>query len=62
MNYLTEIKNQKETAFSDYKLLQVTSKKYIFARLSKQRRYCQPIDLWYNNPHMEVTGKDIIKE
>lgn len=23
---------------------------------------CQPMVLWYNNPHMEVTGKDIIKE
>ena len=62
MNYQTGIKNQKETAFSDYKLLQVISKKYIFAWFSKLRRYCQPMVLWYNNPHMEVTGKDIIKE
>ena len=38
LNYQTGIKNQKETAFSDYKLLQVTSKKYIFARFSKLRR------------------------
>ena len=38
LNYQTGIKNQKEIAFSDYKLLQVTSKKYIFARFSKLRR------------------------
>lgn len=31
LNYLTGIKNQKETAISYYKLLQVTAKKYIFA-------------------------------
>lgn len=62
LNNLTGIKNQKETAFSYYKLLQVTAKKYIFAQFSKLCRHWQLMVLWYNNPHMEVTGKDIIKE
>lgn len=62
MNYLTEIKNQKETAFSDYKLLQVTSKNISLHGLANSVGHCQPMVLWYNNPHMEVTGKDIIKE